>query len=221
MAPQQDLRILCFGASITAGHYHFGLKHHPYAIRLKSRLQETLPSHTITIEIDGLSGDQVINGHYMSRLQRRLNDNNNGSNNKKYDWLILQGGGNDLGSGTDPDPIFLELQKLWKMGLSGGMRVMALTVTETNTEDSQTKARYQKLNDMVRGHEEQGFFVADVCKRIPYWSMDPELRRKVWDDGLHFKPLGYDMFGDAIADRLLEIVQDISPKEDPVEKHKL
>ena len=217
MAPQQDIRILCFGASITAGHYCFGLKHHPYAIRLRSRLQEVLPSDTVTIDVDGLSGDQVLNGHYLPRLQHRFKDNDT----KKYDWLILQGGGNDLGSGSDPGPIYAELYKLWKFGLQGGVKVMALTVTETNTESSQMKAKYRRLNDMIRGHEEQNFFVADVCKSIPYWSMDPELRKKVWDDGLHFKPLGYDMLGDAIADRLLEILQDTPQREDSVEKYKL
>ncbi|KAL8871241.1 MAG: hypothetical protein Q9174_002886 [Haloplaca sp. 1 TL-2023] len=215
MAPQQEIRILCFGASITAGHYCFGLKHHPYAVRLKSRLQEALPSHTITIDVDGLSGDVVIKGHYLPRLQHRFKEN------KKYHWLILQGGGNDLGSGSDPGPIYDELNKLWNIGLLKCAKVMALTVTETNTESSQMKARYQELNGLIRGHEEQNFFVADVCKSLPYWSMDPELRKKVWDDGLHFKPLGYDMFGDAIADRLLEVFRETAPTTSSVEQYKL
>ncbi|KAL9586626.1 MAG: hypothetical protein Q9212_000761 [Teloschistes hypoglaucus] len=202
------MRILCFGASITAGHYCFGLKHHPYAHRLKSRLQAALPSTTeFAVDVDGLSGDRVLGGEYFSRLEPHLA----GNGSPKYDWIIFQGGGNDLGSGGEPGSIYEELKKLWNMAIAGGANVLALTVTETSNESTWMKKKYDMLNEMIRKHRDKNFFVADVCKAVPYASMDLELREKVWDDGLHFQPAGYDMFGDAIADRLLEIVKITAP----------
>ncbi|KAI4094556.1 MAG: hypothetical protein L6R37_007221 [Teloschistes peruensis] len=206
------MRILCFGASITAGHYCFGLKHHPYAQRLKSRLQAALSSTELTVDVDGLSGDRVLGGEYLSRLEPHLA----GNGSLQYDWIIFQGGGNDLGSGSEPGPIYDALEKLWKMAIDGDTNVLALTVTETSNESTRMKKKYDLLNEMIRHHRDEKYFVADVCKAVPYTSMDPELREKVWDDGLHFQPTGYDMFGDAIADRLLEIF-----KNAPIEKSQL
>ncbi|KAI4253367.1 MAG: hypothetical protein LQ352_003723 [Teloschistes flavicans] len=212
MRNPEKIHILCFGASITAGHYCFGLKHHPYAQRLKLRIQEALPSSDVKVEIDGLSGDRVLGGEYLSRLESHLT----GNESPKYSWIIFQGGGNDLGCGSKPGPIYDELKKLWKMAIDGGANVLALTVTETSNESTQMKKRYDHLNQMIRLHGDEGFFVADICKAVPYTSMHPELRRKVWDDGLHFQPTGYDMIGDAIADRLLEIFRNA-----PIEKPQL
>ncbi|KAL8640448.1 MAG: hypothetical protein Q9228_002638 [Teloschistes exilis] len=206
------MRILCFGASITAGHYCFGLMHHPYAQRLKSRLRAALPSTELTVDVDGLPGDRVLGGEYLSRLEPHLA----GNGSLKYDWIIFQGGGNDLGSGSEPGPIYDALEKLWKMAIDGDTNALALTVTETSNESTRVKKKYDLLNEMIRHHRDEKYFMADVCKAVPYTSMDPELREKVWDDGLHFQPTGYDMFGDAIADRLLEIF-----KNAPIEKSQL
>ncbi|KAL8713621.1 MAG: hypothetical protein Q9225_006747 [Loekoesia sp. 1 TL-2023] len=204
MTALNDLRILCFGASITAGFYSFGLNHHPYANRLTQRLQGSLPSLKIAIDIGALSGDRVIGGEYLQRLRPHFE----GDTAKKYDWVIFQGGGNDLGWGKEPTAIYDELKKLWKICLDGGAKVMALTVTETSDQSRQTRARYDQLNESIKNHREENYFVADVCREVPYAAMDPELRRRVWDDGLHFKRAGYDMLGDAIADRLLEVLQE-------------
>ena len=128
MNPSQpsSLRILCFGASITAGLYRFGLLHHPYALRLEERLKQSLPKTNIEIDIDALSGDTVIAGEYSSRLIPRCK----GDNRKQYDWIIMQGGGNDLGRGRAPERIYEEMMKIWRVALDSGAKVLALTVTE-------------------------------------------------------------------------------------------
>ncbi|KAL8680839.1 MAG: hypothetical protein Q9186_003017 [Xanthomendoza sp. 1 TL-2023] len=214
MAPTPELRILCFGASITAGSYNFGLNHHPYATRLKYRLQSAHPSHRITVDIDGLPGDSVKGGEYSSRLATHFNNAS-----RKYDWLIFQGGGNDLLKSEEeeeePTAIFDEMQKLWHRALhsGGAMKIMALTVTDTEDQRARTRERYSQLNLMITNHQQEHYFVADVFSRIPYADMPKNMREKVWDDGLHFKPAGYDMLGDAVADRLLEILEAASPQQ--------
>jgi hypothetical protein len=35
--------------------------------------------------------------------------------------------------------------------------------------------------------------------------MDPLQREKIWDDGLHFKPEGYNIIGQEIAKKLVEL----------------
>lgn len=194
-----SLRILCFGASITAGFHHFGLSHHPYAIRLGERLKQYLRCRTsIEIEVDGLSGDSVIDGEYFDRLEPRCKT-------EEYDWIVVQGGGNDLGFGRTPQAIYEELQKIWRLARGKRAKVLALTVTETSDRSKAGRARYSTLNELVRQHKEDGFHVADVERAIP-WPSEVKEQRRIWDDGLHFNKVGYDMMGDAIAQRLLEIM---------------
>lgn len=186
------------------------MKFHPYAIQLQRRLDQALPTAKCNIDVDGLPGDRVINGSYAVRLESRCKKNRH----DPYDWIIVQGGGNDLGgSNVEPVQIFEELKKAWRMALDSGAKVMALTVTDTSDQSKRTRARYRELNGMILNHHEDRFYVADVCGRIPYASMEDAVRRKIWDDGLHFKAAGYDMMGDAIADRLLAVLQSqLGPK---------
>ena len=78
-----QLRILCFGDSLTSGYYRWGLESHPYAIRLEERLREQLPSTNIQINVDGFPADRVINGLFLSRLTGDL------SKGQGYDWIII------------------------------------------------------------------------------------------------------------------------------------
>ena len=197
-----SLRILCFGASITAGLYRFGLAHHPYAIRLEARLKQGLPSTKIDIDVDAVSGDRVIGGTYFDRLRPRCSKTEKGA----YDWIVIQGGGNDLGFGQTPEKIYEELRKVWKIALDSGARVMALTVTETSDRSARTRARYDALNRMIMGYREDRFHVADVCSALP-WPLEEIEQRRLWDDGLHFKTVGYDTMGDIIAAKLIGQMQ--------------
>ena len=58
---------------------------------------------------------------------------------------------------------------------------------------------------MINSHRKPKFYVADVCAAIP-WPEVVEEQDRIWDDGLHFTQVGYGLLGDAIADRLLEIL---------------
>lgn len=205
MANKQELRILCFGASITAGFHSWGLRHHPYATRLKDRLHAGLPSRSLEVEVDGLSGDRIIGGEYLSRLTRHFDAT--AGKDERLDWLIFQGGGNDLVCGQEPAAIFDLLKTLWQISLQQGTKVMALTVTDTNDQRPQTRESYTKLNELIKTYQHENFFVADLFREIRYVETSSEMRKAIWDDGLHFKPAGYDMIGDAIADRLLEVIQ--------------
>ena len=53
MAVAAPIRILCFGASITAGWNQLGRRYYPYASTLEARLKEALPKRHISIQVDG------------------------------------------------------------------------------------------------------------------------------------------------------------------------
>ena len=98
------------------------------------------------------------------------------------------------------------------MARGSGAKVLALTVTETaeGSWSERTRGRYEALNRMVLDVEGkgEGVWVGDVCARVPYAGMEEGVRRRVWDDGLHLRPEGYDMMGEAIAERLIEILRE-------------
>jgi lysophospholipase L1-like esterase len=103
--PPQTLKVLCFGASLTAGYSHHGIQFHPYAERLKLALQGALPSTSIEIVVDGLSGAQVRR-QYIDRLSRACQE----VKGEPYNWIIIQGGTNDLAWGGEAEAIFEALR---------------------------------------------------------------------------------------------------------------
>lgn len=178
----------------------FGLGKHPYSLRLKANLQRTLPDTQLDVLVDSVPGDVVVGGSYIRRLEAQM-----APNQARCDWVIVQGGGNDLGQGEDPQTVFDSLKQIWDVALVSGAKVLALTVTETASPSTQVRARYNALNQMILQDNSRNLYVCDVAKEIPYHAMAQEQRTKIWDDGLHFKAAGYNLMGDAIADRLRAI----------------
>lgn len=82
----EQISILCFGNSLTAGYHCFGLEYHPYAEKLKETIQAVRPKTEITADVEGLPGDLVtFPGAFLQRLEGKLA-------NKQYDWVIFLGG---------------------------------------------------------------------------------------------------------------------------------
>lgn len=98
----KTLRILCFGDSLTAGYSEYGYSHYPYAKRLQVPLETFLPLTKISITVAGLSGDRVIAGQYLQRIQHQCIT----SEEKSYDWIVVLGGTNDLGWGEEPHKVY-------------------------------------------------------------------------------------------------------------------
>ncbi len=48
----------------------------------------------------------------------------------------------------------------------------------------------------------------DLKTKLPYFSMPERERKEIWDDGTHFTAKGYDMMGNIIADRIIELVSE-------------
>ena len=202
MAHPTPIRILCFGASITAGWTQLGLRYHPYATTLTAHLQAAHPEQRFSVQVDGLPGDTVVQGQYGPRLRALM------GGGAKYDWVIVQGGGNDLQCGREPGEIVGALREVWGVGVEAGARVVALTVTKTVGEGEGLARRYDVLNALIVGEECEGLYSVDVAGKLPPATVENVVVGKIYDrDGIHLGKKGYEMMGDMIASALLEIMR--------------
>lgn len=65
----KSLRILCLGDSLTAGYSGYGYFHYPYAKQIREKLREHMPDTEATVDISGLSGDEVVEGEFLRRME--------------------------------------------------------------------------------------------------------------------------------------------------------
>ncbi|KAL3703910.1 hypothetical protein TMatcc_009600 [Talaromyces marneffei ATCC 18224] len=188
------LNILCFGNSLTAGFRSYGIKpDHPYALTLKEQLLAAGLDASILggdgkvdIDVEGQPGD-LVNcppGHFVERMK----------------WMCY-------GSFT-PDQIYTGLKITWTLALSAppNTKILALTVPECASTNAKLTRNRNALNKLILEHEEERFYAFDLKSAIPYHDMDEKRREEIWADGLHFTEKGYDLMGEVIAERLLELL---------------
>jgi len=68
-----QLRILCFGDSLTEGYTQHGSRFTPYSETLLTALKSNLPlssKYNIAIDTDGMSGD-LVTGSFLGRMEDR------------------------------------------------------------------------------------------------------------------------------------------------------
>jgi lysophospholipase L1-like esterase len=41
-----------------------------------------------------------------------------------------------------------------------------------------------------------------LAVQLPFFDLDPMEREKLWDDGVHLKPAGYDRFAEIVFDSI-------------------
>ena len=120
------LHVLCFGDSLTAGYTKYGREHHPYADTLRPNLKYLLSTKKVDVEVDGLSGDLVQGrtAQFLRRIEAKCPEDER----RRYDWIIIMGGTNDLGWGHDPIPIYQGLSKSFKIFPSAFCASLKMTI---------------------------------------------------------------------------------------------
>ncbi|KAL8646726.1 MAG: hypothetical protein Q9226_006741, partial [Calogaya cf. arnoldii] len=89
---------------------------------------------------------------------------------------------------------------VWTVALETGANVLALSVLEAEHTGGDLIQRRNELNWMIAQHSE------DRCDT---------LKPRIWDDGLHLTMDGYEMMGEAIAARLIELLHVVEePRND-------
>jgi lysophospholipase L1-like esterase len=85
--------------------------------------------------------------------------------------------------------------------------VLLLTVPECAVKSPGLDAKRAELNALIMGDKREGIEVFDLHAVMPYHSLSEEEREKIWDDGLHFTPKGYERMGELIAGRMGELLE--------------
>ena len=142
-------------------------------------------------------------GQYTERLRSLIS-----AATTPYDFIIIQGGGNDLQMCGEPQEILEALKQLWSIAFEAGSKVIALTVTETVGANDVVARRYDALNELIVGKEHEKLYCVDVSKMLSPATMDKVMISRIYDrDGVHLGKEGYELMGDAIASSLVEIIQ--------------
>ncbi|KUL84000.1 hypothetical protein ZTR_07110 [Talaromyces verruculosus] len=190
----------------------------------------------VDIDVEGQPGDLVNSPPgrffgedeeemYVSSLppmvwkrQKQSRDTQLGIDAKTHDWIIVLGGTKYvpylhplfLVSSFSADQIYTGLKATWSLALSSSptTKLLALTVPECAYKSAKTDGNRDKLNKFILEHVEErlSIYAFDLKPAIPYHDMDEQRREEIWDDGLHFTDKGYDLMGEVISERLLELL---------------
>lgn len=192
------LRILCFGNSLTSGFP----ADHPYAVKMKEKLEAAFPSLDVQCEVNGVPGDLVTRGTFKQRLATSWK-----AAEHPFDWTIVLGGTNDIGWGYPAEPIADALKMAWDISLTKGGKVLALTIPECKARHRDTDERRGEVNKAIKEYKKQNFYTFDLFEAIPFHKMSFLDREKNWEvDGIHFTADGYDCMGEKIAEALTKIM---------------
>ncbi|KAJ6041591.1 SGNH hydrolase [Penicillium canescens] len=199
----EKLSLLCFGDSLTAGYYSYGLEYQPYAGKLKQSLEAVFPNTEIIVDVDGMPGDLAISppGVFLSRIRKKCAK-------RWYDWVVVLGGTNDLGYGNQPDKIYSALQDSWNVALSTGAKVLALTIPECGAKSQRLDTRRATLNSYILAHQSERIHAFDLHSKIPYHTGSENFREEIFDDGLHLTARGYDLMGSMIGEHLANLLKE-------------
>ena len=196
-AGKEVFRILAFGDSLTEGWCHFGLKFHPYTSRLKELLRSS-SNRACELINKGRSGETT--DEMVSRLARVL------STEGPFHLAIILGGTNDLGQSWETaNPLFERLKSLHETVLEHGATSVAVTIPETGYEEMEqyafAKKKRNKINELLGTYaaDSNGKVVlCDFAAKFPRHSLKPDELERLWNDGLHLTPAGYDRMAEII-----------------------
>ncbi|CAL3973261.1 unnamed protein product [Diplocarpon coronariae] len=204
----RPIHILCFGDSLTAGYSMYGMKFTPYSAIMKKTLEGTIGGKGelhFHVDTNGVSGQLVTNG-FRERIANLYTATQ--ARECPYDWVVFLGGTNDLAYSISPTKIYQEIKAITDIPLATGARVLLLTVPECETKNEKLDRARGDLNGLLKSDARDGVFSLDLYAKIPYHDMPEEEREKIWDDGLHFTPEGYERVGSLVAQQLAEILND-------------
>ncbi|RDA96067.1 hypothetical protein CP533_5847 [Ophiocordyceps camponoti-saundersi (nom. inval.)] len=200
-----QLRILCFGDSLTSGYNGMGhLPSQPYSRKVSTIVRAALPAYAVEVVADGVAGDCVTGPGFRRRLRLACEG-------AAYNWVIILGGTNDLAYANEAPDIFDALEACYNLVIARGSRVLALTVPECSAKSAWVDDTRSRLNEKILSHKQKNYFALDLFSKIPFHSLQQSDREKFWDDGLHLTPDGYDWMGGHVADGLLRILKPSEP----------
>lgn len=222
---QRYLKILSFGDSLTEGFHRFGFAFHPYSKELTKKLDEKLAGMEMIekkakalVHQRGLSGE--FTDHMIPRLGRLLEQAT--AANQPYDAVCILGGTNDLSSDDSAEEVFHRLKQLYDQVLAHGdgkTVLVTITIPQSACKDDEYVSRREGINALIKEFSSKGddsssgqgrVVCVDAEKSLPFFTLEQEKDKIIWDDALHMTPEGYDLLGrlvfTGIEDRMEHIL---------------
>ena len=197
------MRVLCLGDSLTDGYtFQESGEFHPYSITLRKLLNEHCQTGVV-VDTAAVSGEKVI-PTMTNRLEKLMNESSNA-----YDWVIILGGTNDIGSGTKGDVLLPHILGLHETAKKTGAKTLALALPQFLLELKPGHEKYRaekaKVNDGLRLYSEKSAgstVYVDLWNGLPFGELLEDERKLYWIDALHMTPKGYDKMAGIIFDCL-------------------
>ncbi|KAL9649872.1 hypothetical protein ABK040_009684 [Willaertia magna] len=219
-----NIPIMAFGDSLTAGYFKRGTEFHPYS----DYLTELLTNYNIKVYEYGLSGEKT--NEMEKRLQRNLQKkvlaedlirlNNAIFPENEFKAVIIIGGTNDLAYSTiEKETIVNNLTNMYKycMNQLNIKYVIASSIPSTTFEHEEKYKQYLEKKEFINNEIKKFCFennekmrFVDICNLLSYKNCNDEERKLYWDDHLHFTPKGYQKFAEILFENgIKEIVNNL------------
>lgn len=201
------IKILCFGDSLTKGYYSDGHKYCPYSKILETYLKDYYKYIDFQIIEEGKDGECVVD-EMEKRLEKILKE-------KKFDYVILLGGLNDLGDDEMIHNIGKSFKNIYNL-LDNNIYIRKffhITVPFNAFDKFQSeKINKTNLNNYILTKIcSNKRFVIDIGNyqkyKFNYLHLDEYFRNIYWDDNLHFTPQGYEMLAKCIFKDFIENIK--------------
>lgn len=156
-------------------------------------------SKEVTVEVREIGRDGDITENMVKRLSNFL-----GKNDDKWDIIAVMGGTNDIAKRWNPKDVIKNLKSLLSLAKDHGAKTVAMTVPRTKIEKKSDFFITNKhsVNTMLRGKE---FGLSYDCLLDVGKLIAPGTERNfqdLYDDKIHFTPVGYDRIADIMFDLL-------------------
>ena len=213
-------QVLCYGDSLTAGFWAGGSRFHPSAPRISARLGGCTVDHiglsgyTSAQMVQTLGSNKTDTAGDIDATARRWVSLEEALTSTQYTHVVILAGTNDLhtlrhaGGHRSAEDVVEDVKTLHKRALASGARTLALTVPQPAFESVRPQIALGRgeINDGLRMFAEASVNVSlvDLELALPHLNASEAERQRLWDDGLHLTPAGYDQLADAVYDALLK-----------------
>lgn len=221
--------ILCLGDSLTAGSVNGDNARHPYG----DRLRELVSPHQFQVEIDGVPG--CTTEQMLSRMQQRFDQHTlqevgiviilGGTNDAfmHVDVDVIVQHQQQLYAlakqanvehvlfltvpehGPDVRPAFNDLTLQINQRLRNFVDKQISDENSSNTTNTMTKNGSPSSSSLC-GPSSSSLSLFDLRAAMPFSGLSDDKRKKLWSDGVHFTPVGYQI----IAGEIVQCLQHLN-----------
>jgi lysophospholipase L1-like esterase len=211
----REVRVLCLGNSLTAGHCGFMQPDRPWAAGMARHASElsggSVRVHGRALGLTGYSTTELIEEVEAKPWLLQL---------QSTDLVMIMSGTNDIGRlSEESDPaaavaaVMKNLAFLHQMCHDAGVPTIAMTILESGAAKrlSWLGTMHGALNTAIKGQfgSSDRTFVVDACRALPFDGASC-----LWaDDGLHLTEDGYSTLGRRLAELAVDLFATVAQQQ--------